>query len=296
MVESVPSSLKTQTAKETCDSRLESLPPEIRRHLLSTLDLERLKSLVRASPTFHEQYLLDRKYLLCRSLERTLGSVTVDAYAVHQCTAQDGGNINRTYVTGFINWYSEQISRRSLVLPNTLSLDEALDMAFFYLDHVKPITEHYSRWALDDLVEKAGDEAHDHTKPLELTSAESMRFRRVIYRFQLLCHLVGHLTRGFTRIREDVALELIGGLEPWEVEELVSFHEWALGVYDKRFDDIILDLCPDDDDPSFDDQNRPPTPPWADEEYNIGNDSCKFQRRHAAPLCGAQLTYCRYYL
>lgn len=68
---------------------LDILPPEVRRHLLSILDLPRLKALVHASPTFHQQYLIDRKYLLCKSLEETLGSVTVDAYAVHLFAAQD---------------------------------------------------------------------------------------------------------------------------------------------------------------------------------------------------------------
>ena len=43
---------------------LDRLPPEVRRHLLATLDLSRLKALVRVSPTFHQHYLFDRKYLL----------------------------------------------------------------------------------------------------------------------------------------------------------------------------------------------------------------------------------------
>ena len=58
---------------------LESLPPEIWLQLLSILELEELRALVHASPVFHQQYLLDRRSLLCKSLETTLRSVTVDA-------------------------------------------------------------------------------------------------------------------------------------------------------------------------------------------------------------------------
>jgi hypothetical protein len=70
-----------------CDSPqlnapLESLPPEIRLQLLSILELEELRALVHASPVFHQQYLLDRRSLLCKSLETTLRSVTVDASSV----------------------------------------------------------------------------------------------------------------------------------------------------------------------------------------------------------------------
>lgn len=43
---------------------LEDFPAEIRRHILSMLELDELKVLVRASPVYHQQYLLDRRYLL----------------------------------------------------------------------------------------------------------------------------------------------------------------------------------------------------------------------------------------
>lgn len=132
---------KTHAAKQTCDSRLESLPPEIQRHLMSTLDLPRLKALVRASPTFHK-HLLDRKYILCRSLQETWGSVTVDAYAVHQSAPQAGGM--KQNMMESVNRYSEQTSQRCLSLSDKLSLDEVVDMAVFYLDHVKPITEYFA--------------------------------------------------------------------------------------------------------------------------------------------------------
>ena len=63
---------------------LENLPPEVRRHLLSMLELDGLRALVSTSPIYYHQYLLDRRYLLCKCLEVTLRGVTVDAFAVYQ--------------------------------------------------------------------------------------------------------------------------------------------------------------------------------------------------------------------
>lgn len=62
---------------------LEEVPAELRRYILSMLDLEGLSALVHASRMIHKQYLLDRKYLLCSSIEVTLGSATVDACVVY---------------------------------------------------------------------------------------------------------------------------------------------------------------------------------------------------------------------
>ena len=104
------STLNPKAGEQNCNSRLENLPPEVRRHLLSSLDLPRLKLLVRSSPTFDQQYLFGREYILCKSIERTLGSVTVDAYAVHRSAAQAKHAKQNT--TGFLESYTENTSRR----------------------------------------------------------------------------------------------------------------------------------------------------------------------------------------
>ena len=46
------------------NSRLESLPPELRLQILYQLDLEGLRALLHSSPVFHEHYLVNRKLLL----------------------------------------------------------------------------------------------------------------------------------------------------------------------------------------------------------------------------------------
>lgn len=64
---------------------LESVPAEVRHHLLSILDFEGLKALISASPVYLQQYLLDRGHLLSECCEGTLGNdLIMDACAVYQ--------------------------------------------------------------------------------------------------------------------------------------------------------------------------------------------------------------------
>jgi hypothetical protein len=63
---------------------IETLPPEIRLQVLYLIEIEGLRSPVRSSPVYHQQFLLDCKRLLLQCLENTPGVVTVDACIVHQ--------------------------------------------------------------------------------------------------------------------------------------------------------------------------------------------------------------------
>lgn len=73
-------------------SPFESLPSEIRRQIPSILEIDSLRSLVQASPIYYHQYQLDCRLLLCQSLEVTLGSVAVEAYAVHKSSSMEVSN------------------------------------------------------------------------------------------------------------------------------------------------------------------------------------------------------------
>ncbi|KAI1466231.1 uncharacterized protein F4812DRAFT_461201 [Daldinia caldariorum] len=73
-----PTSQLPTSSRTTSYSGLEDLPPEIRRNILSFLDIRSLNSLVHSSSVFHEQYFEDHRYLLCSSLETTLGTVSPD--------------------------------------------------------------------------------------------------------------------------------------------------------------------------------------------------------------------------
>ncbi|KAL7916982.1 hypothetical protein ACQKWADRAFT_307934 [Trichoderma austrokoningii] len=251
------STLKPKMMERNRDCRLDILPPEVRRHLLSILDLPRLKALVHASPTFHQQYLEDRKYILCKSLEETLGSVTVDAYAIHMFATQDA-NINQD-LTGFFESCSEERLLRYLPLVNKLTQDDATSMVAFHLRCVNPIAGYYARWALDNLAKETGKDSSDYRQEIALTLTEAMRFTRAVYRFQLLCQLADPIRSSRHKLIHVQAF--LDTLKAWEIEELFSFYQFARGKFEEIFNNIRWDVHPDN--PKFDDQGRPPTPEGA---------------------------------
>lgn len=244
---------KFESRSRDCDSSIETLPPEIRRDILSTLDLPQLKALVRASPVFHQQYLFDRHYLLCRSLESTLGILAVDAYTISGVPGNDE--------LGLLKSYSEETWRRPMPLVGQLTEDGAIQMASFFLGHVKPITERFGRWALDNLAREV--EQHGKGKEKETTPShtEMMRLTRATYRFQLLSQLVDSNDWSKRQNAESSIQALFDNIQPWAVEELLSFYEFAEEIYHGVFNRIRWDVHPQN--PKFNDQHRPPTPDGA---------------------------------
>ena len=229
---------------------MENLPPEIRRHLLSTLNLPELKALVRSSTIFHQQYLFDQHYLLCQSLENTLGGLAVDAYVISGVVGNDALELLKPY--------SENTWRRPILLVGQLTENEATEMAAFYLHFVKPIAEHFSRWALDNLMKEIGQDGIGNEEDVALSRTEMMRLTRATYRFQLLSRLV-NLDNWAGRNNGERSVEaLFDILQPWEIEELYSFYHFAEELYDGILGRIHWDVHPQN--PKFDDQGRPPTP------------------------------------
>lgn len=243
------------------DSELEKLPAEIRRQILSTSDLHGLRALVHASPIFHYQYLLDRKFLLAASIDVTLGTGSIDAHAVQELEVIDNGSNTADHVTRVLEtWRINVRQRRSwrLNLADAFTEDEAVLMASYHLRTVVPVAQQFASAASD------GRAAHMiNLKDHELSSTEWQRFFRATYRFQLLCRVACSNSSGDASVN---AVFLIDSLEAWEAEELCSFCEYAEGVYDKIFDRISVDVHPEN--PRFDNQTRPPTPDGAFEFHN----------------------------
>ncbi|CAN8097711.1 unnamed protein product [Discula destructiva] len=249
---------------QNCDSGLEELPPEVRRYLLSVLDLARLEALVHASPVFHQQYLCDRRYLLCASIDVTLQSVALDAQAIQEsekCTAPD-------HFTGLVETWGRQLSRES---PQHLAISttehEASRMVSQHFQTIVPIAKHFAKWALDELARQANgcEDASSRYNPASLPAlrhTEWLRCLRAVYRFQLLCNVASPAIPGLTPddVKHNSEL-LFHALTPWEVEELFSFYQFAKAIYNGVFDSIENELRPDN--PRFAAQDRPPTPEGA---------------------------------
>lgn len=231
---------ETGDANHVGSTGFESLLPELRREILCLLDLNQLRAVIHASPSCHRQYRHDRKYILRKSLEQTLGSVIVDAYAVFSFTTQNPkpGRLD------FLQWYSKVTKARCLPRAEVISEPAAIDMAGFFFRLADPITEYFSQGTLSWLSRNLEKNSH-HRKPGDvLSGSEIMRFRRAIYRFHLLSLLVDPSDTSIALLRTQMAQEFINILEPWETEEVVAFYQCLQSTYLQVFVDISWDLNP----------------------------------------------------
>ena len=252
------------------NAQLEDLPAEIRRLLLSTLEYEELRSLVHGSPIYHQQYLLDREYLLCKCLENTLGSnsIIIDACAVYQSGLLTLPEIDpEEDITRFLKSYRDRRSSSSCQdkYLKQLPVDEVISVLTFHQAIITPLAQDYADWILNNFAKEKTTNCQIH-EPLSRT--EATRVVRSLYRFQLHCTLFG--TRGY-RIKDrqwwlefeemDVLRTFMEIYEPWEIEEIACIYTFAEKRFNQVFDDIHWDVHKDN--PRFDNHGRPTTPPGA---------------------------------
>lgn len=201
----------------------ENFPAEIRRYLLSMLEYEGLKALVHASPVYHQQYLLDRQRLLCECLASILGGDTTDAYAVYRSgLVEFSTSRTEEEIAQFLEAYQGRrstSSRRSFL--KTLTLDETISMVTFHCTIIKPLIQHYTCWALENLAKETEEVRYNRS----LSRTEETRLTRALYRFQLYCNLfgVGHCKSPTRRLEfrdDDIVRLYLDVFEPWEVEEM----------------------------------------------------------------------------
>lgn len=250
----------------TLPGALEALPPEIRRYLLTVLELPELKGLVHASSVFHQQYQYDRTLILRRSIESTLGSTSAGAYAVQvfSSTSEEANEeVLQILATGPSPF--EEISQPVLE-----------QMTVFYFRCISPVIESYSLKTLENL---CGEVAEANTgsglapeDATGLSNSERRRFTRALYHFEILCYIGRHGFRNpwlSARGRQERDLEqLFNILQPWEMEELISCYEFVVKQYESVLEKIQWDIHPDNR--RFDDQGRPPTPTGA---FDLSNSS-----------------------
>ncbi|KAK4143152.1 uncharacterized protein C8A04DRAFT_29169 [Dichotomopilus funicola] len=264
-----------QNAQPPSISRLESLPPEIRRHILLTLDLEEIFTIIQASAIFYQQYLLDRTTILRSSLRRTLGGAVIVARALHRFNhvrmLKKRGPETYEALDDFRHLLDASHSQPST--DTQLTDDEVLDMVVEYHSLIRPVVEKYVEWALDGLARDTGTVGEPRSP---ISQTERVRILRAFYRFQLYCRMFGSQDDAPSRayrtwyLEGDIRIsDLLNTLVPWEIEQLVSVNYFAALKYDRIFDSIESDLHPDH--PRFADQVRPPTPDGAFELDNVVN-------------------------
>ncbi|KAJ5950323.1 uncharacterized protein N7479_008736 [Penicillium vulpinum] len=229
------------------DAPLESLPPEIRRHLLSMMELDALKSLVHASPVFHQQYLLDRKWVLCRSLAATLrsNSLIYEVRAVYESGLKTFWDTRtKPTVKQFVKAYRQGRSSshnspfsEAVTLSKELTLEEVLYLAKFHFLIIQPLMQKYINCTSTFLT--VGLHVPYDQKKGGLREIEEMRLLRAFYRFQICCNLFGHGYNGrnfrgapgFAAMEVSALLESL--FEPWEIEGIVCIYEFVIGSYER---------------------------------------------------------------
>ncbi|GFF55003.1 hypothetical protein IFM51744_08517 [Aspergillus udagawae] len=237
----------------------EGLPVELQISILFNIDdLDSLRSLVFASPTYHRAYQLVRQELLYTLLQRSYNGLVDIADAVAAVRSRGLYAVklsNRAKIIAVLDSRRRSEEIRRLRLSSWPFPDEPADieettqllhlhrMATFLLDD-------YSRTAARP--EWMDLEEWKNEIPLTLSRMEQRRFLRAFYRMQIYGNIFGHIeiplgaddveeendwfadTRGRTPTftDEETWRLFFGPMAPWEVEEFSCFwqhcyHRWT---------------------------------------------------------------------
>ncbi|KAL2128690.1 hypothetical protein VTI74DRAFT_8827 [Chaetomium olivicolor] len=227
---------------------IEKLPPEIRRYLLFSLDFDELRTLVKASPAYYQQYELDRRPILCKYVERTLGYVTVEACANHQADtvrslSRRHGEFHEAMDRFRVISEARSSPETYSILADDFDANDIGEIITFHRKIVVPIARVFADWALANLSGKSKfDRVHE-----PVTRTEQLRIFRAFYRFQLCCHLWGKIGCEFMSDAWDRCASLnldgfCGPLEHWEIEEIGCVYKFVKAMFDKVFTDIHQDV------------------------------------------------------
>ncbi|KAJ3540505.1 hypothetical protein NM208_g5036 [Fusarium decemcellulare] len=262
-----PSPKPAVSAESLCLSKLEQLPFEIRNEIFLAVDtIEDLRALVHASPTFHQQYRLNRASWLWHCLQQEMGDVLIDACTADLCNLPEFRlKRPRQKILQFIDEYKQQRSTVTETLSEQPPLEDVICITSFHLYIVRPLLQQFITWTRTNL--------EGLSVPDQLSRTEQRRIMRGLYRFQIYCNLFGGVRSDWQRTRDELLtsqerLDLfLAEYEPWEIEEVICINLFADTKYRSVFDEVQWDLHPDN--PSFDPVRTDPfTPPGA---YHLRN-------------------------
>lgn len=252
-------------------SRLEDLPPELRRQILSSVpDLPSLRSVIRASPVLHAQYRNDRDSILRACVARELHGFAVDACATLKSRARElGSPRTNDKIEHFLDSYKTWLSgsgpgpdpdsgqNQDESILESLPPGLVRWLAAFHLSVARPLALRFSEWALANLSAVAkNDDAETNRGPEEtsrisdvhgggnatsnLSRSEEIRIFRALYRYETYHHLFGQNQaprHGDYRHHEvnDIFLCLF---DPWEVDALACIDVFIRKMYNDIFDKV----------------------------------------------------------
>lgn len=243
-------------------SALERLPAELRDQILRSMpDLPTLCAFVHASPVMYAQYVRNRDNILRACLGRELDGLYIHAYACNASRVTTIGPARANEVVApFLEAYGGWVDPRWSSAPAPVPVD-ALEpsavrwLATFHLSVVRPMTNMYSRWALQNLaraVACSSEQQHEQApQDANLSRSEEIRIMRAVYQCETFHHLFG-CHRGTVPGNYD--FHQINGLffsifDPWEAEAIGCIDGFVRHGYGL----LRGDQAPPDPDPDADD-------------------------------------------
>ncbi|KAI3391475.1 hypothetical protein diail_7306 [Diaporthe ilicicola] len=229
---------------------LETLPVELQRLIMCNApDLTSLGALVHASPELHRVYAKYRRSVLQGFVAQSLEGIHLDALGAYRSGTEEFQNTrSEPFLWAFVEEQQALYSTDPPPPPGDwtaeLSLDDISCILRFHVHVVEPLTEAFAPWALGALPSKPENQAA--CQSASLSDTERRRIQRGFYRMQMFCNLCG--TQGVersapARISETVdCLRVLSMFPAWEVEEILSVHEFAKDRYADIFKQVAWDL------------------------------------------------------
>ncbi|KAG8161353.1 hypothetical protein KVR01_009617 [Diaporthe batatas] len=235
----------------TTPPSLETLPVELQCLILCNApDLASLSALIHASPELHRTYVEHRRRVLRHLITQLLDGMRVDVLAAYHSGTEEFQN---TRTEPLLRAFVEEQQAIHFTDPPTsppasdwtaeLPLDACISILRFHASVIEPLTEAFARWALDTLPSKAENEA---SKSASLSETERCRIQRAFYRMQMFCNVCGSRECG-RRAKlglntTDRRVRILNMFPAWEVEEILSIHDFAKDYYRILFKQVARDL------------------------------------------------------
>jgi len=253
---------------------LEGLPMELRIHILfKTHDLSSLRSLVFASPKYHQAYQFVRHELLQNLLKTSYDGLVDIADAIAAVRSRGLYAVHESFRERIIALLDERrrsddihqlsVSSTEILPDQPANVDETIQLLHLHR-MASFLLEDYSRTAMcPKWMESA--KWNDEILPIKLSKTEKRRFLRAFYRLQIYGNLFGPIEiplnteppetendwtykrvwdPGPPIFSEEEVWRFFFATTPWEVEELCCFWRhcytrWAAPYFEIA--DILLD-------------------------------------------------------
>ncbi|KAH8756218.1 hypothetical protein F5883DRAFT_718469 [Diaporthe sp. PMI_573] len=224
---------------------LEDLPVELQGLILSNAPtFQSLSALVHASPNMHRVYSGDRLRILRSVLGTTLEGMLVDALGAHYSGSDLFQEIrHESLLWAFVKEQEAKYTTPEADWTAQLSYEDAIDLLHFHVRVIEPLAERYASWALASLPTESGQEQAGHQP---LSDTERRRIQRAMYQLQLFCNVCGSKGEGRScpnRIEDNIdRLRVLSIFPPWEIEQILCIHEFAVETYSDVFRRVAWDL------------------------------------------------------